>query len=149
MDIEKVEELADYATLRQVRNALWKIGAVHGAAVMVEAGFSQHTDRASDSTPLLPLWPDFHTAMLNELYQEGNGPTDPLILAEEYQTAPARVLLIDGLLWTRFGKNWMTSDTLSKDNMKAILANNHGVTDTDLFIATARKRGVEKLLSNP
>ena len=40
-------------------------------------------------------------------------------------------------------------DPLSKENIKAILANNHGVTDVDGFIAAARERGVDTLLSNP
>ena len=40
-------------------------------------------------------------------------------------------------------------DPLSRANIKAILANNHGVEDTDGFSAAARERGVERLLSNP
>ena len=50
----------------QVQNALWKIGEVHGAAVMVGAGFSQFADRAAETTPLAPLWPD-HIRNLTEL----------------------------------------------------------------------------------
>ena len=38
---------------------------------------------------------------------------------------------------------------LTKENIKDILTKNHGVADTDGFTATARKRGVEPLLSNP
>ena len=40
-------------------------------------------------------------------------------------------------------------DPLSTANIKAILANNHGVEDTDGFIAAARERGADRLLSNP
>ena len=40
-------------------------------------------------------------------------------------------------------------DPLSKQNIKAILANNHGVEDTDGFIKAARERGVNGLLTNP
>ena len=40
-------------------------------------------------------------------------------------------------------------DPLSKRNIKDILANNHGVEDTDGFIKAARERGVDKLLTNP
>ena len=40
-------------------------------------------------------------------------------------------------------------DPLSEQNIKAILANNHSVDDTDGFIEAARKRGVDRLLSNP
>ena len=40
-------------------------------------------------------------------------------------------------------------DPLSKKDIKAILANSHGVDDTDGFIKAARKRGVDRLLTNP
>ena len=40
-------------------------------------------------------------------------------------------------------------DPLSKQNIKAILANNHGVEDPDGFIRAARERGVDRLLENP
>ena len=40
-------------------------------------------------------------------------------------------------------------DPLSKKGVKDILSRNHGVDDPDGFIAAARERGVERLLSNP
>ncbi len=40
-------------------------------------------------------------------------------------------------------------DPLSEPNVKAILANSHGVEDTDGFIKAARERGVDRLLRNP
>ena len=40
-------------------------------------------------------------------------------------------------------------DPLSKQNIKAILANNHGAEDPDGFIRAARERGVDRLLENP
>ena len=40
-------------------------------------------------------------------------------------------------------------DPLSERDIKAILANNHGVEHTDGFIEAARKRGVDRLLRNP
>ena len=40
-------------------------------------------------------------------------------------------------------------DPLSDRNIKAILANNHGVEDPDGFIKAARERGVDRLLRNP
>lgn len=89
-DIEKIEieQLPDYPALCQVRNALWRIGEIYGAAVMIGAGFSRFADRIADTTPLAPLWPDFHKAMLEELlYPKEDGPSDPLALAEEYGAA--------------------------------------------------------------
>ena len=82
-----IEQLPDYPALCQVRNALWKIGEIHGAAVMVGAGFSRFADQIADTTPLAPLWSDFHEAMLEELYPKRDGPSDPLALAEEYRAA--------------------------------------------------------------
>ena len=40
-------------------------------------------------------------------------------------------------------------DPLSKRNIKDILVKNHGVEDAAAFVAAARERGVEGLLSNP
>ena len=40
-------------------------------------------------------------------------------------------------------------DPLSKRNIKDILVKNHGVEDADAFVAAARERGVDGLLSNP
>ena len=40
-------------------------------------------------------------------------------------------------------------DPLSDRNIKDILANNHGVEDTDGFVEEARERGVHRLLTNP
>ena len=54
--MQKIESLPDYPALRQAQNALWRIGEVHGAAVMIGAGFSQFADRTADTTPLAPLW---------------------------------------------------------------------------------------------
>ena len=40
-------------------------------------------------------------------------------------------------------------DPLSEQNIRDILTNNHGVEDPDNFFKTARKRGVDRLLTNP
>ena len=40
-------------------------------------------------------------------------------------------------------------EPLSEQNVREILANNHGVEDADGFIKAARQRGVDKLLTNP
>lgn len=85
LDIASIEALPDYAALRQVKDALWKLGDIHGAAVMVGAGFSRFAKLASPTTPQPPLWSTFSRAMLDELYPAGSGPSDPLVLAEEYR----------------------------------------------------------------
>ncbi|MDH6231609.1 hypothetical protein M2281_002207 [Mesorhizobium soli] len=86
LDICDVEALPDYAALRQVKDALWKLGDVHGAAVMVGAGFSRFAKLAAATTPQAPLWSTFRDAMLQDLYPGTEGPSDPLILAEEYRS---------------------------------------------------------------
>lgn len=85
LDVASIEALPDYAALRQVKDALWKIGDIHGAAVMVGAGFSRFAKLAAATTPQPPLWSTFSSAMLDELYPDGSGPSDPLVLAEEYR----------------------------------------------------------------
>ena len=40
-------------------------------------------------------------------------------------------------------------DPLTERNIKDILTKNHGVEDADGFVEAARKRGVDRLLSNP
>ena len=40
-------------------------------------------------------------------------------------------------------------DPLSKQNIKDILARNHGIEDADGFLAAARDRGLDRLLGNP
>ena len=40
-------------------------------------------------------------------------------------------------------------DSLTEQNIKAILAKNHGVEDPGSFIKAARERGVDRLLTNP
>ncbi len=40
-------------------------------------------------------------------------------------------------------------DPLSEQNIKAILAKNHGVEDADDFVKAAQERGVDRLLRNP
>ncbi|MCA1408231.1 SIR2 family protein [Ensifer sp. IC3342] len=86
LDLAAIETLPDYAALRQVKDALWKLGDVHGAAVMVGAGFSRFAKLAAATTPQPPLWSTFRDAMLQDLYPGGEGPSDPLILAEEYRS---------------------------------------------------------------
>lgn len=87
LDISALEKLPDFAALRQVKDALWQLEDVRGAAVMVGAGFSRFAKLAAATTPRPPLWNTFRNAMLKELYPSGGGPTDPLVLGEEYRAA--------------------------------------------------------------
>ena len=83
---KRIEDIPDYPFLRQVQKALWKTGEVHGAAVMIGAGFSRFAVPATDKTPPAPLWEDFREAMGRELYPNSEDYLrDPLVLAEEYK----------------------------------------------------------------
>lgn len=87
MTFSTVQDFPDYVALRQVQDALWKVGEIHGAAVMIGAGFSRFADLAAETTLPPPLWFDFRDEMLSILYPSGGGPSDPLVLAEEYRAA--------------------------------------------------------------
>ncbi|HZY33353.1 MAG TPA: hypothetical protein VFE75_06275, partial [Rhodanobacter sp.] len=90
----KIHELPDYPALKQLADALWKVGKARGAAVLVGAGFSRNAERLNSNTPEPPLWKDLTRAMAARLYPEGlKTPKDPLRLAEEYRTTLGPVAL--------------------------------------------------------
>lgn len=92
-----ISELPDFPAIQQIRDALWEIGDMRGAAVMVGAGFSRLAIRNSPSTALPPLWRDFSERMEIQLYPSGDAPSDPLKLAQEYKAALGAPAL-DGLI---------------------------------------------------
>lgn len=83
----KIEQIPDYAALRQIQEALWGTSEVRGAAVLVGAGFSRNAELPAQNSTLPPLWADFHREMEERLYPRGGGPHDSLRLAEEYRAA--------------------------------------------------------------
>jgi SIR2-like domain len=89
-----IEDLQDYATLREVQRALWHAGEARGAAVMVGAGFSRHAELPGATSPQPPLWDDFSKEMCRRLrYPHHDGPRDPLRLAEEFRAALGQAAL--------------------------------------------------------
>ena len=84
----QINDLPDFAALKQIADALWKIGDTRGAAVMIGAGFSRNAILPSPTSQKPPLWTDFLKAMLEKLYPNGSQSSDnPLRLAEEYRAA--------------------------------------------------------------
>ena len=73
MNMQKIEALPDYPALRQVQNAPWMIGEVHGVAVMAGTGYSRFAYRAANTTPCIQLWSDIQKAVLQEFYSEPRG----------------------------------------------------------------------------
>lgn len=105
-----IEDIPDYAALRQIQSALWKTGEVRGAAVMVGAGFSRFAERVSATTPLAPLWRDLSELMTAELYPQGNGTSDPLMLAQEYKSTLGPTALENLLRGTVRDKEWLPGE---------------------------------------
>ena len=89
MTTSDMTSLPDYAPLCQIRNALWGMGPIHGAAVMVGSGFSKFAFRAADTVPMPPSWQEFVQDMFVELYPNSDEhfTQEPLALAQEYQAA--------------------------------------------------------------
>ncbi|CAN7520732.1 SIR2 family NAD-dependent protein deacylase [Rhizobium sp. LjRoot254] len=82
-----MQDLPDYSSICQVREALWGQNEVRGAAVMVGAGFSRSAKRVSQPTRVPPLWSTFEKEMLARLYPGSSKFYDPMKLAEEYRAA--------------------------------------------------------------
>lgn len=93
----KIEDIPDFASVRQIQQALWHVGAVRGAAIMVGAGYSRLSRKLSPHAPSPPLWSDFEREMAEALYKDGFAPSDPLRLAQEYEAALGASAL-DGLI---------------------------------------------------
>lgn len=84
----QINDLPDFAALKQIADALWKTGDTRGAAVMIGAGFSRNAITPSPTSKKPPLWTDFLRAMSEKLYPNGSQSCDnPLRLAEEYRAA--------------------------------------------------------------
>lgn len=93
----KISELADFPAIQQISKALWKSGDVRGAAVMIGSGFSRLAILSDDSIAPPPLWRDFSKRMENQLYPNGDAPSDPLRLAQEYKAFLGETAL-DGMI---------------------------------------------------
>lgn len=93
----EIFDLPDFPAVQQIKDALWDRGDVRGAAVMVGAGFSRLANLNAASTTLPPLWRDFSDRMEKQLYPNGNAPSDPLRLAQEYKAVLGEAA-VDGLI---------------------------------------------------
>ncbi|HXV00795.1 MAG TPA: SIR2 family protein [Caulobacteraceae bacterium] len=89
----KIEDLPDFAAIRQIVDALWR----RRATVFVGAGFSLNAVLASPHTAPPPLWRDLAKTMLAKLYGADHklAPADPLKLAEEYRALFGQAALDD------------------------------------------------------
>lgn len=105
-----IEQIPDYAAIKQIVKALWKTGEVRGAAVMVGAGFSRFAALVSASTPVAPLWADLSRLMASELYPHGVTQVDPLMLAQEYRSTLGSSALENLVRSTVRDKEWLPGE---------------------------------------
>lgn len=93
----KISDLPDYPAIQQIQGALWRVGEVRGAAVMIGSGFSRFAARASEDAPMPPLWSDFRREMCQRLGYPAHSPIDALKLAQEFEVSLGSSAL-DGLI---------------------------------------------------
>jgi hypothetical protein len=87
--LERLTKLPDYPAIRDITNALWGMGEIRGAAVMVGSGFTRNAEQTVGNAVPPPLWSDFARRMAHDLYPATPGKEhgDALRLAEEYRAA--------------------------------------------------------------
>lgn len=94
--VDIASSLADAPALQRLSDALWA-RAGSGAAVLIGAGFSRQCDRPDVAGASPPLWSDLALAMANGLgrSEKEARASDPLRLAETYETAFGRATLVN------------------------------------------------------
>lgn len=80
-----ISTLPDYPALRAIQNALWHVGDVRGAAVMVGSGFSTNAQLASPESKAPPLWRQMEAEMRKQLGVGSSETLGALRLAEEFR----------------------------------------------------------------
>ncbi len=92
-----IETIPDYPALQAIQRALWHLGDVRGAAVMVGSGFSMNAELASPTSKAPPLWSHMAAEMNRHLGNKATGIQNPLRLAEEFRALLGQAAL-DGLI---------------------------------------------------
>jgi len=93
-----IKDIPDYVALQRLGKSLWRDGETRGAALLIGAGFSCFAKLPGLDTKSPPLWPDLRGRMVNQVYpraSEGQAPSDPLRLAEEYRAMLGQAALDD------------------------------------------------------
>ena len=67
-DLNEHSVFPDQSALDQLSRALWGIGSVRGAAILVGAGLSKNAQRPGDDTLHPPLWFELLTRLTDRLY---------------------------------------------------------------------------------
>lgn len=92
-----IEDLPDFPALQAIRDALWHVSDVRGAAVMVGSGFSTNAELPSPASRKPPLWSNMAAAMERRLGKGSSGAANPTRLAEEFRALLGQSAL-DGLV---------------------------------------------------
>lgn len=91
--------LSDYPAIKKLAEALWRHDPkMHGAAIMVGAGFSRCSSTHADGARKLPLWRQLADRLARETGSATPGSSafpDPLQLAEEYRAYFGQAALND------------------------------------------------------
>lgn len=92
-----IERLPEYPVIQELSRALWRVGDLRGAAVMVGAGFSRNAELPGPTSQPSPVWSHLMAAMQKALGERLGGTGDPLQIAQRYEAIFGRQAL-DGLL---------------------------------------------------
>jgi len=160
-----INDIRDYASLQKLAQSLWgSSNDVHGAAIMVGAGFSRTAARCGDDGRAMPLWADLTSVLARELNLKPDKLSDPLRLAEQYVAFFGRRSLIElvrtelcdsawspGTLYKQLLKlpwkeilttNW---DTLLERSADSIFEPKYSVVNQQSDLAIARPPRITKL----
>lgn len=92
----QIEDFRDYPAIRKLGQSLWgESSSVHGAAIMIGAGFSRCAALCGDQHRTMPLWGDLARLIACELERGAEEDHDPLRIAEEYVAFFGRRRLIE------------------------------------------------------
>lgn len=93
----EIENLLEYPVIQGLAHALWRVGDLRGAAVMVGAGFSRNAEVPGPTSPKSPSWNQLASAMRQALGGHANETFDALEVAQQYEAVFGRQAL-DGLI---------------------------------------------------
>lgn len=105
-----IAELRDYSAIRKLASALHRLDAhLHGAAVMVGAGFSRSAALHVSREKRVPLWDEFTQNLARELYagETSLNFADPLRVAEEYRAYFGQGALNDKIRFEINDDSWL------------------------------------------
>lgn len=96
----EIKDLLEYPVIQELSRALWRVGDLRGAAVMVGAGFSRNAELPGPTSQQSPSWYQLTAAMREALGHRSSDMSDGLEIAQQYEAVFGRQAL-DGLIRDR------------------------------------------------